>query len=125
MANHSVNSADVYSVPPPNVITGDIDGRDVKRVTQGVAVVYYVRMPDESVKIGTSQQFINRLRHSGMPGMRGKENVLALEFGSYDLERQRHEQFAHLRIGKTEKFIVAPDLLAHIDELRRQHNIAV
>lgn len=95
-----------------------------RRATKGVEVVYYVRMQDGTVKIGTSADFLSRIRRHGLPGMRGKDRVLAIEFGGRALERKRHQQFAHLRIGKTERFRIGADLIDHIKSIRAETGIA-
>ena len=126
MANTSASSSDVYFAGKRHggYIAARRSVESTHAATAGVQVVYYIDMGD-AIKIGTSSNFLSRIRQHGLPGMRGKDKVLALEFGSFELEKQRHREFAHLRVDTTEMFTIAPDLLAHIDELRRQHNIAV
>lgn len=72
-------------------------------------VVYYVER-DGLIKIGTSYQPIQRTRQ-----LRGE--LLATEPGSFKKERERHEQFATSRCGKTEWFVPTPELWDHIESL--------
>lgn len=90
----------------------------LRRATNGVEVVYYAALPDDLIKIGTSA---NVLRRASQHGLAGRDSLLAIEFGGRALERARHHQFAHLRVGKTERFTSAPDLLAHIEQLRQAY----
>jgi hypothetical protein len=76
------------------------------------AVVYYMRMGD-LVKIGTSTNIRSRIATLNTQG------VMAVEPGSYAVERERHAQFAHLR-GHGEWFILGEDLAAHIADVREQ-----
>lgn len=74
------------------------------------AQVYYVRLSADVIKIGTTTVMTQRLS-----GLRVKaDRVLATEPGGYDLEKIRHQQFAHLRHGRIEDFTPAEDLLSHI-----------
>ena len=93
------------------------DALDTPRsATRGVEIVYYLRLPDGLIKIGTSAEPLDRLARHRRD--KGATDVLAIEFGGRALERERHEQFAHLRDGRHEHFAPEPDLLAHIDYLR-------
>ena len=83
----------------------------------GLEIVYYVRHLGH-IKIGTTMNLMNRLHGLGV----GIEDVVAFEWGGRDLERQRHEQFAHLRatgdgLG-VEHFRATPELTEHIDSLK-------
>lgn len=73
-------------------------------------VVYYMRMSD-LVKIGVSTRIGQRMTSIGAQG------VMAVEAGTYGLELQRHEQFAHLH-DHGEWFRMAPELGAHIATVR-------
>lgn len=76
-------------------------------------VVYYLRF-GELVKIGTTRSLISRL--AAIP----HDELLATEPGGHRLERQRHEQFAHLRatVGTTrEWFTLTPELAQHIADV--------
>lgn len=80
------------------------------------SLVYYVRLPGDRIKIGTTTNLTARL-----VGLRVKASeVLATEPGNEVRERLRHKQFRHLRIGgpRTEDFRPAPELLSHIDAVR-------
>jgi hypothetical protein len=71
-----------------------------------VDVVYYIRFGDR-MKIGTTsnlRQRMARLWH---------EELVAIERGGRDRERARHTQFAARRLGTSEWFELAPELLAH------------
>lgn len=87
-----------------------------RQATQGVEVVYYLRLPDGLIKIGTSRRALERL--STHRRKTGVDEVLAVEFGGRDLERQRHEQFAAEREGRREHFTASDALMSHIQSLR-------
>jgi len=72
-------------------------------------VVYYLLFGDR-VKIGTSSNL--RVRLEGIP----HDEVLAVEPGDASLERQRHQEFAGLRITG-EWFRYEPPLVAHVATL--------
>ena len=84
------------------------------------AVVYYIRLPGDRIKIGTTTNMTIRLT-----GLRvHREDVLATEPGGYDLERARHQQFDGLRYPsvrgrRTEDFKPGQVLLDHIAMLRK------
>lgn len=81
---------------------------------RGTNWIYYLRFGDR-IKIGTSSSLKARL--STLP----YDEVLALEPGSYDLERSRHDEFApHLIDGQREWFRDAPELWAHVHGLRER-----
>jgi hypothetical protein len=76
--------------------------------------IYFAQPTDGGpIKIGTTGDVESRLRqletHYGRPMA-----LLATMPGGRDEERAIHEQFAHLRFGRTEQFRPAPDLLAFI-----------
>lgn len=77
------------------------------------AKVYYIAVGDR-VKIGAS---INPASRALALSLR-PENVAATEQGGFPKERERHEQFAHLRISG-EWFRAEPDLMAHIASLQQ------
>ena len=107
MSNHNVYSRSLFS--GASVLESD------RQVTKGIDVVYYVKHL-RHVKIGTTAEIFKRISHLGC----APSDVLAIEFGSFDLERQRHEQFAHLlepTLGR-EHFRLGPDLKQHIISLR-------
>lgn len=77
-----------------------------------VDVVYYIRFKDR-MKIGTTsnlRQRMSRLWH---------EELLAIEPGGRARERARHSQFGAQRLESSEWFSLSPELLAHVDTLRR------
>lgn len=79
----------------------------------GPEIVYYVRR-DRLVKIGTSAGIVKR-----MAALRPVE-ILAFEPGGRELEALRHKAFRrHRRTG--EWFDMAPELMAHIAEVRGCH----
>lgn len=85
---------------------------DRTKIAADDPVVYYIRFGDR-IKIGTTGDLRGRM--SALP----HDEVLAIERGDRDLERERHGQFAHLRLTpRGEWFRTAPDLLAHIDTLK-------
>ena len=77
------------------------------------SVVYYVRFGDR-VKIGTTTQLKTRLVN--VP----HDEVLAVEPGGFELERQRHNQFATHHVVR-EWFGVHPELMAHAMRVRLAH----
>lgn len=78
------------------------------------AVVYYVMLTGDRVKIGTTTNLKMRLAsYRARP-----EDLLAVEAGGRDVERWRHAQFEHLQIGGREDFQMAPDLMEHISQIR-------
>ena len=91
------------------------DGQTAKQATNGVAVVYYLRLPDGRIKIGTSRDVLTRLtRHRKRFG---DVEVLAIEFGGRDLESQRHREFADLLDEGREIFRPDSRLAEHIATL--------
>ncbi|NJC22192.1 hypothetical protein BJ994_001268 [Arthrobacter pigmenti] len=75
-----------------------------------VDVVYYIRFRNR-IKIGTTanpRQRLARLWH---------DDVLAFERGDRLVERRRHQQFAQLRLERSEWFSSTPVLEEHIAEL--------
>lgn len=88
----------------------------------GAAVVYYVRLGPDRIKIGTTTSL--RVRMSDLR-VRSMEDVLAAEPGGRMVERERHKQFKHLRMrgrygALLEEFSEADDLMAHIAATRER-----
>lgn len=83
------------------------------RVQAGEPFVYYVQMPGDLIKIGTSRSVRRRMGSLTV----GPDDLLALEPGSVEVESQRHAQFASLRMRRTERFHDAPVLREHIAQL--------
>lgn len=77
------------------------------------AIVYYVQI-GEHIKIGHTINLQHRL-HSYPPYRR----LLATELGGQTVEHRRHREYKHLLAAGREWFTPAPDLLAHINDLRR------
>jgi len=75
--------------------------------------VYYLRFGDR-IKIGTTSDLKTRL--TGVP----HDEVLALEPGSYDVERARQRQFGALWIRR-EWYRPGEALLAHIAAVRERY----
>lgn len=84
-----------------------------KRENTSRHVVYYVRI-GELIKIGTTTNLTSRL-HQYPPS----RELLAVEPGGTRVEHQRIKQFAHLLAYGKEWFRPGPDLLEHIDAIRR------
>lgn len=94
--------------------------------------VYFAKGPGGLIKIGFSLSPHQRL---GEMGLRSKPVLLANIFAGHGLpfgkrcqadravEREMHTRFAHLRIGRSEWFRPAPDLLVAIVEARREHGV--
>lgn len=96
-------------------------GQTTHQATVGVEVVYYLLLPDGNIKIGTSSNALERMaKHRRTSGY---QEVLAIEFGGAELERQRHQEFAHLRVSRAENFLPSPELINHIDALRQSLGI--
>jgi hypothetical protein len=93
-----------------------------KKALLAQSVVYYIRMPESSIragciKIGHTRDLTQRLwqlqdRYGGAP------EVLATEPGSSELEDDRHSRFSHLSMGGfNEYFSPGQDLLSWIDQV--------
>lgn len=80
-------------------------------------VVYYAELRPGIVKIGTTLNLPMRMSSLHIP----PASVIAAEPGTYDVEKQRHRQFAHLRIGQREDFRVDDELRAHVEALATEH----
>jgi len=78
------------------------------------SVVYYIQEHDGYIKIGFSADLRQRLANLRL----SHKEVLATEPGGRELEKMRHEEFAHLRIGRWEKFAAADELRSHIAMIR-------
>ncbi len=77
-------------------------------------MIYFVQPVDGGpIKIGTTINLESRLKqleaHYGCPLA-----LLATMTGDAEREREIHDQFSHLRLGRTEQFQPADDLLAFI-----------
>jgi hypothetical protein len=77
--------------------------------------VYYLEF-GRRVKIGTTTNLRSRLK--AIP----HDRLLAVERGSYDVERQRHRQFAKDRVAtQREWFDISRELVDHINDVRRKN----
>ena len=76
-----------------------------------VDIVYYLRF-GERIKIGTSSNPRQRF------GAIWHDELLAFERGDRRVEQRRHQQFADLRMQRTEWFAPGDSLLEHIAALR-------
>lgn len=73
-------------------------------------IVYYLTRSDGAVKIGTTRSYNSRIRR--LRKQHGPLSLIHWEWGSFELEAQRHEQFSDLRIDPTaEWFHLEGDLL--------------
>lgn len=88
------------------------------------AVVYYIRLAEDAIKIGTTTDIKRRVRDM----YRRPEDVIVTEPGDARLEAVRHKQFAADKIdwpGSREVFRLSPTLSSHIEMLsKRQANAA-
>lgn len=89
------------------------------RIRAERTVVYYARIGTQ-IKIGRTVHLAARMKALGA------NELLATEPGDFDLETQRHREFAHLKIddGRKDYFRPGPDLLAHIAALVERHTVA-
>lgn len=83
-----------------------------KRAESGI--VYYIRFSDR-VKIGFTTSLRSRLL--ALP----VDEVLAAEPGTYDLETERHRQFAQDLAAGREWFNLSDALRAHVTSVREKH----
>lgn len=113
-----------YQGRPTRITRMAAPGETDRRATVGIEVVYYIRLDSGLIKIGTSSDMLARLQKHGLAACRRGDQVLAIEFGGAQLERERHAEFKHLRESKAERFRPGPDLLAHIERLRKSLGIA-
>jgi hypothetical protein len=99
-------------VPPPNPTAGYPTPIPVGVVPNGEGV-YYLRC-NSLIKIGCSQNLPKRIANypAGTP-------VLAVERGGYKMEQRRLTRFAEARAIRREYFHPAPELLAHINQIRK------
>lgn len=86
-------------------------------------VVYYLLSePEGLVKIGTSQHLALRMIELGSSSCGAPWKLLAIEAGSYDVEKQRHREFAEYWVTPTRKgqskemFAPGPDLVEHLTQ---------
>lgn len=82
------------------------------------SVVYYVRI-GSSVKIGYTAHLRQRMADLRIDDV--GEALLAIEPGGRSVEAARHREFAQHRLGRRENFVPVPRLVAHIEDVRREH----
>lgn len=80
-------------------------------------VVYYMRINGQ-IKIG----YTGNLKQRSKAYPPGTE-LLAVEPGTRDTERERHIQFGRFRVRGREWFLESPELAAHITELASEHGV--
>ncbi len=79
----------------------------------GAKVIYYLERQDGAVKIGTTGNYPSRRMR--LVRNHGPLNLVAWEFGYYEVEERRHQQFARLRVDPVaEWFRVDDDLMDHM-----------
>ena len=91
-------------------------GRRVKEEREAKHSVYYMLAKNGRVKIGFSGW--PEGRRSQLQVYFGPLEILATEDGGRAKERERHDQFASTRIGRTEWFDVSDELRGHIKSLQ-------
>lgn len=89
-------------------------GAEVGPLRVRQSVVYYVEL-DGLIKIGSTADMDQRLRHYPPSAQ-----LLATEDGDVELERARHKEFNRSLRHRREWFDKAPELMAHIERLRRR-----
>lgn len=93
--------------------------RKQREENRGAEVVYYIRTGEHQVKIGTTARLAERVRELRTVNL---SNLLAVEPGGYDLERERHQQFKVWRYNpRTEDFWDAVELNDHIAAVVAEH----
>ena len=94
----------------------DLDDHMDRRRAATVAqsVVYYLRESSGAIKIGFTTNMEARLLALRI----NRDAMLATEPGGRELERMRHRQFKHLRLGRWERFQPEADLLSHVAMIR-------
>lgn len=76
-------------------------------------MIYFAQTATGSIKIGTTEDLPSRLER--LKDHYGAElALLATMPGDRDREAEIHDQFAHLRFGRTEQFRPGPDLMEFI-----------
>ncbi len=79
----------------------------------GTGIVYYLQRGNGDVKIGTTANYPQRRATLGR--RHGALALIAFEPGYTELEAERHQQFAQLRLDPiAEWFLLGEDLLDHI-----------
>lgn len=73
-------------------------------------MVYFVRLPDRTIKIGFSKWVGTRLKRLEFV-YGGPIEILGTMQGGRDEERALHDRFSEFRIDRTEQFHEAPEIL--------------
>ncbi len=111
----SLNLARTMSSQSEDDRASRTDEHDTEIRAGAAGFVYYLRV-GERVKIGFSVDIRQRMR-----AYPHGSTLLAVEPGSYELERQRHQQFANARQSGREWFRPCPEIDAHCAALVEQH----
>lgn len=90
--------------------------RHVRKMKEAQSVVYYIDLLDGTAKIGYTTNLRRRMQSLFV----APEQLLAVELGGREKETQRHKQFAHLRVNRTERFRLTPELRNHSAD-RKKH----
>ena len=116
-ARHAIQvTVAVQEFSTKRLLASSVDHRRIRQQRERGSVVYYVELPGDRIKIGTTINLPQRLDALRV----GREAILATEPGGLTLERQRHRQFDAYRIGKREDFRDVPMLREWITEIKRQ-----
>ncbi|AZS07340.1 hypothetical protein PP505_gp70 [Gordonia phage Dorito] len=91
-----------------------LDANETQAPEQKTPVVYYLMVGPATVKIGTSADLIRRIATLRTD----MQYIVAVEPGSYELERQRHREFRAERINRREDFRLTERLRSHIEHLQ-------
>lgn len=94
-----------------------VEGHFKSKMPDSTGLVYYIRINGQ-VKIGYTANLKQRSR-AYPPG----SELLAVEPGTRDTERERHIQFSRFRARGREWFIESPELAAHIAALAEEHGV--
>lgn len=72
-------------------------------------VVYYLGLPDGTIKIGYTTNLYTRATQ-----LYARDSILAIEPGGRERESERHAQFRAERVGRSERFRRTDRLMRHI-----------
>lgn len=90
------------------------------RDLRGVELIYAIRCPDGSIKIGWTKNLGERRR----PLNTEPEAILAIVTGTYDDEQEIHSRLsAHVSHGR-EYYRATPEVLGFVNELRAKLGVA-
>jgi hypothetical protein len=106
----------VRTVAATALLNDGVNHGKMRRDLEQGSVVYYVALPGDRIKIGTTTNLPQRLN-----ALRADRAwVLATEPGGVTVERRRHQQFAQHRIGQREDFRDVPALREWIAEVKQK-----